>query len=510
MAISDKQRIFEDQFYVEDQVLITGPEDVIKRLLDEQAGRLAQELGVVLEPASADKPDLWQLPLGSAEDRIGDCLAQTLKDILPDISECLNWPLGMYLYRIRHLAGSRDPRKVEAVVRLINEMGAGFCVRADPNYLIGYPYSAAGSPYSAAGSPYSAAGSPFTRHGGPVGPDDFWNQWALEKIGLIQNGMRATRRCGRGVRVGVFDTSPFAAEGQPVPAGWEHPPLLTVVHPEVFDFFPSPPPPPLPPGPGGLAPDPPDLGSHGLSVAGLAWAVAPRGDFYLYRVLDRHARGNLFVLCCALKEFMDGVVHNADAPNGGIINLSLGVPLPARWWEDRLGAPSIFALEIILALAHCRGLTVVAAAGNGSARHGPVLAAEFPASLAHVIGVMASTFEDDRSCFSNAGKIAAPGGDGYDCGQADEECECPWGVAGIQRWKYGLIGPVLPDRQFPQGFARWLGTSFATPLASGLAALILEHYGGLPPADVLHEILAHANPGGAGIVGGISELPDYL
>jgi subtilisin family serine protease len=510
MEISDKERIFEDQFYVEDQVLVTGPEDVMKRLLDGQAGRLGQELGVVLEPAGDDEAGRWQLPLGSAEDNIWDCLAQTLKDILPDISECLRWPLGMHRYRIRHLAGSRVAGKVEAVVGFINEVGAGFCVRADPNYLIGYPYSAAGSPYSAAGSPYSAAGSPFTKHGGPVGPDDFWNQWALEKIGLIQNGMRATRRCGRGVRVGVFDTSPFAAEGQPVPAGWEHPPLLTVVHPKVFDFFPSPPPPPLPPGPGGLAPDPPDLSSHGLSVAGLAWAVAPHSDFYLYRVLDKHARGNLFVLCCALKEFMDGVLSSPDAPNGGIINLSLGVPLPAGWWEDHLGAPSIFALEIVLALAHCQGLTVVAAAGNGSARHGPVLAAEFPASLAHVIGVMASNYEDDRSCFSNEGHVAAPGGDGYDCGRVGEECECPWDVAEIERWKYGLIGPVLPERKFPQGFARWLGTSFATPLVSGLAALIIEHHGGLPPLGVLHEILAHANAGGAGIAGGIIGAPHYL
>ena len=133
----------------------------------------------------------------------------------------------------------------------------------------------------------------------------------------------------------------------------------------------------------------------------------------------------------------------------------------------------------MLALAHCLGLTVVAAAGNGSSGKHPALDAEFPASQPYAIGVMASNYKDDRSCFSNDGQVAAPGGDGIDRGtRQDEKCQCPWEVEGIERWKYGLIGPVLPDRQFPQGFARWIGTSFATPLVSGLAALVLHEGGG--------------------------------
>lgn len=495
MATTDKQRTFEDQFYVEDQVLITGP----VREIGEVVAQVSDELGVDLKPAGDEKRDLWRLQWERAGDHMWGCL----EDILPDLSECLKGPLEMQLYSIRQQG------QVQAVVRSINRAGGSLCVRADPNYLVGYPYSAAGSPYSAAGSPYSAAGSPFTKHGGPVGPGDFWNQWALEKIGLSQNGRWNTRRGGQGVRVGVFDTSPFAAGGTPVPAGEGHPTLLTVVHPEVFEHFPVPPPPPAQSERGETPPDPPDLSAHGLSVAGLAYAVAPRSDIYLYRVLDKHARGNLFVLCCALIEFMDGVLSAQDAPNGGIINLSLGLPLPADW-RTLVGTESVFALEIVLALAHCQGLTVVAAAGNASPGLDPAADAEFPASQSYTIGVMASNYDDDRSCFSNKGDLAAPGGDGYDCGREDEECKCPWEIEEIERWRYGLIGPVLPCPQFPQGLARWIGTSFATPLVSGLAALILEHSGGLPQAGMRSEILDDAKPGGSEIVGGIINLPGYL
>ena len=350
----------------------------------------------------------------------------------------------------------------------------------------------------AANSPYSAAGSPFATPDTAVQPDDFWKQWALERIGLIQNGMRATGRCGQGVRVGVFDTSPFAEGGRPIPAGWGHPPLLTVVHPTVFDDYPVPPPPGLP--------DPPDLNSHGLSVAGLVYAVAPHSDIYLYKVLNEYARGNLYVLCCALMEFMNSVLSNPDdAPNGGIINLSLGLVLP----EDRrnlVGTKSVFALDFVLALAHCLGLTVVAAAGNESTRQGPAESAEFPASQPYTIGVKASNYCNDRSCFSNDGDVTAPGGDGYDSGgEGGGDCTRPWDkVTGVERREYGLVGPVLPDDKFPHGFARWLGTSFATPLVSGLAALVREHHGGPPPSVVSSEI--STNIGHKGVI----NLPDYL
>lgn len=449
-------------------------------------------------------------------------LLHCLKGVLPDLWECLRRPLEMHLYRITpRQPDVQRPKLVERVSKHVNEAGASRCVRSDLNWLTGYPYSVAGSPYSVAGSPYSVAGSPysvagsgFAQDGSPLGPDDFWNQWALEKISLFQGGNRITKRRGHGVRVGVFDTSPFAEEGNPEPAPDGHPPHLTVVHPNIFRRFPLAPPPRPRPVRNEIPPAPPDLSSHGLSVAGLVYAVAPRSDVYLYRVLDKHARGNLFVLCHALIEFMLGVLSDPDAPNGAVINLSLGLDLPDDW-RARAGSGSITALDTVLALAHCLGLTVVAAAGNGSSGKHPALDAEFPASRPYAIGVMASNYEGNRSCFSNEGELAAPGGDGYDCRMhvkptsPYDTCMCPWGVEGIDRWKYGLIGPVLPNREFKLGFARWIGTSFATPLVSGMAALVREHPGGSSQLGVRGEILNHLRPGRAEIIGGIINVQGY-
>jgi len=479
-----------EEYHVKDQVLITGRVERIDLVIQEIAPRL-EELGVKLELAEGEEGGR-ELQLWDPVDDEG--IMACLGSILPDFPVCREGRLAMRLYRIiRNQPDVRQPALVERVVRRINAVGSEACVFGGPNWLIGYPYSAAGSPYSAAGSPYSAAGSPFASPGTAVRPEDFWTQWALERIGLIQNGMRTTEQCGQGVRVGVFDTSPFAAAGRPVPASWGHPPLLTVIHPDIFGQFPLPPPPAV----DGV--EPPDLSSHGLSVAGLVYAVAPHSDIYLYRVLDRHARGNLFVLCQALLGFMRGAVSNPDVPNGAIINLSLGLPLPPNW-HHLVGTGWVFALEVVLALAHCLGVTVVASAGNESTRTGPAAPSEFPASLSHVIGVMASNYGDDRSCFSNDGDITAPGGDGYDCGNGCEpesentDCSCPWNkVADAERWKYGVIGPVLANSEFPYGFARWLGTSFAAPLVSGLAALVLdEGKGRLSPEQVRVTIMNNA------------------
>ena len=181
-----------------------------------------------------DLGPLWDL---EGNKRIRPCL----EAILPYLSECREGKLGTRLYRIiRQRTDDNQQGLVEAVVTRINDRGRGACVLSGPNWLTGYRYSAAGDYHVTASSPYSAAGSPFENPDADVLPEDFWKQWALKRIGLIQNDMRATGRCGQGVRVGVFDTSPFAEAGRPVPAVLGHPPLLTVVHPDVFGQFPMP------------------------------------------------------------------------------------------------------------------------------------------------------------------------------------------------------------------------------------------------------------------------------
>ena len=137
-----------EEFYVKDQVLITGPIDRIDQVVQEIASRL-EELNVVLEPAGGEDKDLGLPLLDLVED---EGVISCLRSILPDFTSCLEGQLGMRLYRIVRLqTDTRQPELVERVVRQINRAGRDACVFSGPNWLIGYPFLAAGSPYSAAG-----------------------------------------------------------------------------------------------------------------------------------------------------------------------------------------------------------------------------------------------------------------------------------------------------------------------------------------------------------------------
>jgi hypothetical protein len=501
--------------------VLTGPVDHVRELAGDR------DLGLTLQPARTDEVDRWTASLGNAGDILSAC--ERLEDylkwlMLPDL-DCLDKEWVMDLYTIEE-----GPPVPEAVRRL-RRGRRGRCVHADANLLTGYPYTVAGSPYTVAGSPYTVAGSPFTRHGADATPADFRNQWALEQIGRVGETAATAKHPGRQVPVGVFDTSPFVWSVDDPPAGitvedqnrvqaeidWVEPTMvLTVQHPEVFDQYLLPRPPDPPAAADGTSVSLPDLSDHGLSAAGLVHAVAEESDIHLYRVLDRYARGNLFVLISALLKFTSDTVASGSDARWGVISLSLGIPQSQLLCALGLPGDSL-ALNIALALAYCQGMVVVAASGNGSGLN-HIAEPEIPAALPFVIGVAASNYNRQRACFSNRGDIAAPGGDGYrgspgclgkllgEQGQAS--CEVPWKRCRSNCWKYGLLGPVLKTTH-KTGYARWSGTSFATPLVSGLAARMLEK--GVHPTDVRDELgFVHMDPADPNLGEGIIHVPESL
>ncbi len=299
--------------------------------------------------------------------------------------------------------------------------------------------------------------------------------------------------------VGVFDTSPFPVPMRQVtfdmPSGI--PLTLALRHPIA----------------GGQPMQNADKGrvpNHGLFVAGLIHAVAPNSQIELIRVLDDTGQGDLQTLNLALADFLQrlGSPSGSATPvqqtppedgfAGAIINLSLGIHVLPE--ERAQGLPTdVQSLRKVLDVAtQCFPVVVVAASGNDSAELTTPLKAEIPAiwgeeeetdypARQQLIGIGASTKQSDRACFSNAGEVAAPGGDGgvrpQSCQQLITTCEGDC--------EYGLLSLSISS---PTGYTYWNGTSFSTPLVSGQAAILLDR--GVSPDNVKPCILrtARQNP----------------
>ena len=123
----------------------------------------------------------------------------------------------------------------------------------------------------------------------------------------------------------------------------------------------------------------------------------------------------------------------ASAAGAGVINLSLGSSEPS----------DILKHAVYTAVA--RGSLVVAASGNSREEGNPL---EFPASLAHVLTVAATTDQNQVAQFSSASPavdLAAPG---------------------------DRIPIAVPATFRPTGFSFASGTSFSAPIVSGAAAWV--------------------------------------
>jgi subtilisin family serine protease len=197
-------------------------------------------------------------------------------------------------------------------------------------------------------------------------------------------------------------------------------------------------------------PDPADDEGHGSAVAGI---IAARADNHQgvagicwtcsimpVKVLDGHGSGDETVIAAAIVWAVD---HGAR-----VINLILGDPDTTQ------------ALGDAIAYAVARRAVVVGAAGNSG-----VSVPFYPAADPNAIGVAGTTATDQLYPWSNFGPwvgVAAPG------------CN---------------IAPVLTG-----GYGPFCGTSSATPVVSGLAALVLSVDPNAAAADVRQALARSAVP----------------
>lgn len=354
---------------------------------------------------------------------------------------------------------------------------------AEPNYVIRDPGKSAGI----SGHP----GSSGVECDPATGPahvdataDNFYNQWALTGdcgIGLDAifdytptNPYKVD--AGRDVQIIIFDSSPLSQGSHKIDLGEGYPSYdLCVSTPVTFTSQAL------------------HMDSHGLFIANLAHAVAPGSPIHLVQVLQyddksEMIRGDLFSLLNA----MDLYLANVYTPT--VVNLSLGFDahpsthsitltqvitsvisvLGNRYdtMKEDFGVNSgflpVYSLPTMLSDYYEGGnIVFVAAAGND----GRGAQQQVPAIYPEVIGVAASDHHNcsqrRNACFSNLGDVRAPGGGDNNC-TLDMRGRC----SGSINCEDGVMSVIITD-DGDISYAYWAGTSFSTPLVSGMAAIDL-------------------------------------
>jgi subtilisin family serine protease len=192
---------------------------------------------------------------------------------------------------------------------------------------------------------------------------------------------------------------------------------------------------------------------HGTHVAGLVHFVAPEAKIMPLRALDPGGQGDAFHIAQA--------IDYAEDNGANVINLSLGAPSRSQMLRQMIK-------DATKKNANHKGVLVAAAAGNMNTS-----APEFPAadngskaSTEGLVAVTAVNASGQKLSWANYGDwvdIAAPG--------------------------ENLRSAYPGDK-----YAAWSGTSMATALVSGQAALIRANDDSLGPARVEEKIRCSARP----------------
>jgi subtilisin family serine protease len=200
--------------------------------------------------------------------------------------------------------------------------------------------------------------------------------------------------------------------------------------------------------------DPSDDHGHGTATAGTAAAVgnnsvgvtgvAVNAKILPFKVLNSSNYGYYSAWSAAIMKAAD--------QGARVISMSLG------------GTTSSSTLQNAVNYAWNKGSIVVVAAGNSGSS-----APSYPAACTNALAVSATNSSDTRTGWSNYGsyvRISAPG-------------------EGILTTHRG------------GGYASWSGTSFSTPIVSGVAALIAARRPELSNTDIVNAILQGADDLGA-------------
>jgi serine protease AprX len=240
---------------------------------------------------------------------------------------------------------------------------------------------------------------------------------------------------------------------------------------------------------------------HGTFVAGLAAGsaaryagAAPTAPIVSLDVMD----DNGMALTSDVIAAADWILQNKAAYNIRVANFSLQSSTPATFAYDPLDQ----AVEKLW----FSGVVVVAAAGNYGDNGLPTTVAYAPGNDPFVITVGAADL--NNTAYTAADDFAAPwSAFGY---TLDGFAKPDIGAPGRQ-----LIGPVPststmvlehPERVTATGYMWMSGTSFAAPIVSGAAALVLTYHPNWTPDQVKGALMLSAQPTIAGMALGVGEV----
>ena len=267
-----------------------------------------------------------------------------------------------------------------------------------------------------------------------------------------------------------------------------------------------------------------EMGDHGLFASGIAASIAPEAHVVLIEILGRWGVGSLHTVVQAL-----GSLSNRSPERPMVVNLSLTFDIPLGkhvshranvplfavqyklfraewgWFTDWLDAHESYVRRSLMAVEEaCRVLVahhravIVAASGNDSFGAPQWCAPRFPAAFDDVTGVGALGSDQKPAPYTNrpdtpeavgvitfGGNIdpvsGSPGTTPSDhmalSTDADE------GILGLY---IGTLPGALDGTSSEDGWARWAGTSFATPIVSGFLAAALSE--GKSPAEALEVV----------------------
>jgi serine protease AprX len=225
-----------------------------------------------------------------------------------------------------------------------------------------------------------------------------------------------------------------------------------------------------------------DPGGHGTHIAGIIAGngsrsggefvgIAPQANVVDVRVLGRTGSGRI----SSVVRGIEWVLAHRAVYNIRVINLSFGAPANLSYRVDPMSA----AVEI----AWRRGLVVVAASGNGGPQRNTVVT---PGIDPYVITVGAT---DDRGTVSRRDDMLA----WFSAwGSADSNAKPDLVAPGRRLVSLRVPGSTLdtlfPDRvvvaQNGSTYFRLTGTSMATGVVSGAAALLLGRWPNLTPNQI--------------------------